>query len=240
MSSVTRAVRQKVIAAAAVAVLLAGGAVAAVSATGHSSHAKRHGLAARARVRDLATAAAYLGISPARLSSELASGRSLAQVAQATGDGRSAQGLGEALQTAKQAKLATIERSLPARVSAELRRPGGPLGGARLSPRARVHVLFTRRRRLADAAVRYLATTPSALAAELASGRTLAQVAAATPGKTPAGLIAALVAAEWRAPAVLASAQRLSPQLRAARQERFQRRATRLVARRFAGARPRR
>ncbi|HTA36384.1 MAG TPA: hypothetical protein VK761_06680, partial [Solirubrobacteraceae bacterium] len=100
----SRGVRQKVIAAAAVAVLLAGGALAAVSATGQSNaHAPR---AARhdATARELATAADYLGISSAQLRSELSGGRTLAGVAAAT-PGKSEAGLVAALVAAKQRKL---------------------------------------------------------------------------------------------------------------------------------------
>src|SRR3954454_11854667 len=46
------------------------------------------------------------------------------------------------------------------------------------------------------AAASYLGTTPADLLAQLASGKSLAQVANATSGKSAAGLIAALVAHE--------------------------------------------
>ena len=47
-----------------------------------------------------------------------------------------------------------------------------------------------------DAAASYLGTTAASLLTQLQAGKTLAQVAAATSGKSTAGLIAALVAAE--------------------------------------------
>jgi hypothetical protein len=47
-----------------------------------------------------------------------------------------------------------------------------------------------------DAAASYLGTTAASLLTELQSGKTLAQVATATSGKSTSGLIAALVAAE--------------------------------------------
>jgi hypothetical protein len=47
-----------------------------------------------------------------------------------------------------------------------------------------------------DAAVAYLGLTPAQVQTDLAAGQTLAQIATATAGKSTAGLIAALVAAE--------------------------------------------
>ena len=46
------------------------------------------------------------------------------------------------------------------------------------------------------AAAAYLVLSKSTLQADLRSGKTLAQIAAATPGKTTSGLVAAIVAAE--------------------------------------------
>jgi hypothetical protein len=238
MNAMTRGVRQKVFAAAAVAVLVAGGALAAVSATGHGNDAKRgahHRAAGRVRSRDLATAATYLGLSPAELSRQLRGGETLAQISASSGDGRSVQGLTEALEAAKRAKLAKLAANIPKRVSAEVQRPGGPGGGPRRSARARLHALFGRHRRLGDAVAAYLSATPAQLERELASGKTLAQLAAATPGKSAAGLIAALVAAAQRAPAAIAAQAHRSATQRANRETRLQRRVTRLTQRRFAG-----
>jgi hypothetical protein len=234
MSSMSRAVRQKVIAAAAVAVLATGGAIAAVSATGQGNHRTRHAATGRARSRDLATAASYLGVSTSRLSQQLLAGRSLAQIAEASGQGHTAAGLIAALEATKKAKLAQTERNLPTRVATEVRRPGGPIGGARLSRAARLHALFTARRPLGDAAAAYLSTTPAALERELAAGKTLAQLAAATPAKSEAGLVAALVAAERRLPAVAATGAK-SAQRQSRREKHLLRRAKRLAERRFAG-----
>jgi hypothetical protein len=241
MNAMTRGVRQKVIAAAAVAVLAAGGALAAVSATGQGNDAKRgarHGNAARARSRDLATAATYLGLSTAELSGQLRGGKTLAQIAANSGGGRSAQGLIDALEAAKRGKLAKLVANIPKRVSAEVQRPGGPGGprsGPHLSARARLHALFTRRRRLGDAVAAYLSSTPAQLERQLASGKTLAQLAAATPGKSEAGLVTAVVAALRRTPAVAAAQAHRSATQRAAHEKRLQRRAARLTQRRFAG-----
>jgi hypothetical protein len=241
MNAMTRGVRQKVFAAAAVAVLAVGGALAAVSATGQGNDIKRgahHGAGRPARARDLATAATYLGLSPAELSRQLRGGETLAQIAASSGGGRSVQGLTEALETAKRAKLAKLAANLPKRVRAEVRRPGGPggVGGrAPRSARARLQTLFGRHRRLGDAVAAYLSATPAQLKHELASGKTLAELAAATPGKSPAGLIAALVAAAQRAPAAAAAQAHRSPAQRASHETRLQRRVSRLTQRRFAG-----
>jgi hypothetical protein len=240
MNAMTRGVRQKVIAGAAVAVLVAGGALAAVSATGQGADAKRgarHASAARARSRELAVAATYLGLSPADVSRQLRGDKTLAQIAASSGAGRSAQGLTEALEAARRAKLAKLSANLSKRISAEVQRPGGPGGGPRLSARARLHALFSRRRRLGDAVVAYLSATRAQLVRELASGKTLAQLAAAEPGKSAAGLVAAIVAAEQRIPAVAAAHSHLSAEQRASHEARLRRRATRLTQRRFAGPR---
>jgi hypothetical protein len=119
MFSMRRGTRQKVVAGAAVAVLLAGVAVAAVSATGQSNAGTLHA-AARARARDLATAAtvaAYLGTSPAALSSELSGGKTLAQIADGTA-GKSKAGLIDALVAAER-RAPLPERAARARLSSE-------------------------------------------------------------------------------------------------------------------------
>ena len=91
MLKVQRSVRQKVVAGAAVAVLLGGASFAAVSATGQgggrASKHERHS-ARRLRTRDVAAAATYLDTSPASLASELRTGKSLAQIAAAHGSGK--------------------------------------------------------------------------------------------------------------------------------------------------------
>jgi hypothetical protein len=204
MVKVRRSVKQKVVVAAAVAALLAGGSIAAVSATGQSNprkHAHAHRHSHLGRARDLAAAASYLGVSPAQLAGELASGRSLAQVADATA-GKSAAGLSEALVAARKARLATAAGRLPKRVAAEINRPGGPAAAAaRAAVRReraqigslRIPALFASPSRPGSVAARYLGIGASKLQADLRSGKTLAQVADATPGKSQAGLIAALV-----------------------------------------------
>jgi hypothetical protein len=151
---------------------------------------------------DLAAAAAYLGIPQADLLTSLQSGKTLAQIAGAT-SGKTVSGLIDALVAAEKAELTAavtagrltqaqsdqIATGLTAHVTAEVNRtlpahgPGGPgfghgPGGDELTAAA------------------YLGMTEAALATQLQSGKTLAQVAGATNGKSAAGLVDALVAAE--------------------------------------------
>src|ERR1700694_3173358 len=116
MAQMARRARQKVVAVAGVALLLAGGAIAAVSATGQDNgrRAGARAAVARAHARDLATAASYLGVSTDQLTQELRSGKTLAELADATA-GRSKAGMIGALVAAWQ--RAPGARS--ARISAE-------------------------------------------------------------------------------------------------------------------------
>lgn len=221
MSEVRRSARQKVFAGAAVAVVLAGAAFAAVSATGQGNGQRRvharHG-AHRLHQRDLTVAAGYLGIPTEQLEHELNSSGSLAQVAQA--HGKSAQGLIDAIVAARRERLAKAATSLPSRVGAAV---NGPV---RL-PRAAVAG------KLGLAAGAYLAVTPLQLRDELRSGRTLAQIAASTPGKSSAGLLDALVSAR-KARLAHGVARGKITQARAARREkRLDKRMSALLQRKF-------
>lgn len=159
-------------------------------------HHGRHG-------DDLAAAATYLGVSQADLLASLQSGKTLAQVAAAT-SGKSVAGLIDALVAAKKTELAAavtagrltqaqadqIATGLTAHVTAEVNgtRPDHGPGGRGFGHGAGGDEL--------TAAATYLGVTETALMTQLQSGKTLAQVAAATGGKSVAGLIDALVAAE--------------------------------------------
>ena len=185
------------------------GAAGPLSATSISSntggpagdHHGRHG-------DDLAVAATYLGVSQADLLTSLQSGKTLAQVAAAT-SGKSVAGLIDALVAAEKTELAAavtagrltqaqadqIATGLTAHVTAEVNgtRPDHGPGGRGFGHGAGGDEL--------TAAATYLGVTEAALMTQLQSGKTLAQVAAATSGKSVAGLIDALVAAEkpsWR------------------------------------------
>jgi hypothetical protein len=243
MTKMRRSLKQKVIAGAAVAALVAGGSVAAVSATGQSSprrHAGAHRHAQRAHVRDLAAAATYLGISPAQLTSELGSGKTLAQIADATA-GKSAAGLTETLIAARKARLAAVTAKLPERVTAEVNRPGGPgsaplrLAHKRVSRAAQLTALFSAPAGLGNVAAGYLGVAPVRLMSQLRSGQTLAQVADATAGKSKTGLIDTLVAARRSKLAAATAAGRLSHAREAKRLAGLEKRMGALAQRQFAG-----
>src|SRR2546429_12645 len=102
---------KKLIAGAAVILLLGGASAAALTATGQShrpsARAARpaHAFARLGGGRDLGTAASYLGMSSAQLQSELESGRTLAAIASAT-SGKSESGLIDVIVAAKKEMLA--------------------------------------------------------------------------------------------------------------------------------------
>lgn len=190
------------------------GAAGALSATpissnnGSTSHADGPGSGGRhgGGGDELTAAAGYLGVTEPNLLTSLQSGKTLAQVAGAT-SGKSVSGLIDALVAAEKTELAAavtagritqaqadqVTPTLTARFTAYVNgtRPagghdgpgfghhGGPGGGDELT-----------------AAAGYLGVTETALLTQLQAGKTLAQVADATSGKSTAGLVAALVAAE--------------------------------------------
>ena len=180
-------------------------------------------------------AAGYLGLSMTQLSSELASGKTLAQIADAT-SGRSASGLSEALVGAHRAKLAAAGAKLPQRVAAEITRAGGPGGAHRRNAGERIAALFASPRSAGTVAAQYLGIAAPQLRSELRSGKTLAQVADATSGKSQVGLIAALESARRTRVAAAASAGRIPPAREAKRLARLHKRAEAFVQRSFAGA----
>jgi len=137
---------------------------------------------------ELSAAAAYVGVSKAKLRKELRSGRSLAAVA-ATTPGHSALGLLEAIMRPR-------IRKIEAQVAAK-----------RLTESEAQHRIQRIRRRVqarlarstsykptVAVAEQYLGLSPTALRAELRSGHTLSQLAEGTAGKSAKGLIAAVMA----------------------------------------------
>ncbi|MDX6425274.1 MAG: hypothetical protein QOD52_679 [Gaiellaceae bacterium] len=154
---------------------------------------------------DLAAAATYLAIPQADLLTSLQSGKTLAQVAGAT-SGKTVAGLIDALVAAEKTELAAAVTAgritqpqadqaaagLTARVTAEANGtepahgPGGPGGRGHHGPGGDDF----------SAAATYLGLTETALATQLQGGKTLAQVADATSGKSASGLVDALVAHE--------------------------------------------
>jgi hypothetical protein len=172
--------------AAGVAALAGGGT--AIAAKGHTHAVSRPLTAAfRPGPPGLDAAATYLGTTADALHTQLESGKTLAQIANGT-SGKSAAGLIAAL--VADAK-ATLGSNAPADLTQHITdmvngvhdlhgpgEPGGPHGGPGGF----------------DAAATYLGTTADALRTQLQSGKTLAQIANATSGKSAAGLIDALVA----------------------------------------------
>ena len=156
------------------------------------------------RAGDLAAAATYLGLSQSTLQADLQSGKTLAQIADAT-DGKSSSGLIDALVTAEQAELAaavtagTITQAQADQITATLKdrftnmvngtmpSRGGYRGGPASASAAAA--ISPQRRRIS-------ASARATLQADLQSGKTLAQIADATNGKSSSGLIDALVTAE--------------------------------------------
>jgi len=165
--------RQRFAAIALIVALSAG--LAAVAAIGRGNP-HDNGPPGRAANRpagghgDMAVAADYLALSGVQLRSQLRAGRTLAQVADGT-SGKSSSGLVQALVNAK------VKRLTP-RVLAEVNRVR-----ARGTARGGGHVVAS-----------YLGLSPVELRAGLRGGKTLAQIADATPGKSAAGLIDVLVA----------------------------------------------
>jgi hypothetical protein len=149
---------------------------------------------------DLDAAATYLGTTSASLLTQLQAGKTLAQIAAAT-SGKSTDGLVAALVAADKTEIANavtagkLTQSQADGITANLQQrftdfvngvhpdhgfggPGGPHDGR--GPFAAVSA--------------YLGISDSAIDTQLRAGKTLAQIANATSGKSAAGLIAALVA----------------------------------------------
>jgi hypothetical protein len=136
------------------------------------------------RGADLATAAAtYIGITAADLRTQLAAGKSLADIAVANGKTRD--GLIAALTAAEQQSISTF---VDAKGTAS---PGGPGVGGPGGPRGGFG--FGVQGDPLAAAATFLGTTTADLRTKMQGGQTLAQIATAA-GKTRDALIAALVA----------------------------------------------
>ena len=154
---------------------------------------------------DLAAAATYLGLSESTLETDLQSGKTLAQIADST-SGKSSSGLIAALVTAEKTRLAAAVKAgtltqaqadqasanLTARITARVNGTMPSRGGFGGPGFGRG---FGRSDDLAAAAT-YLGLSQSDLQTKLQSGKTLAQVANSTSGKSSSGLIDALVKAE--------------------------------------------
>jgi hypothetical protein len=168
------------------ALALAGGGTALALAGGNGSPAQT---GATRSGDTLQVAADYLGISAASLRDQLAAGKTLAEIANAT-SGKSADGLIQAL-------LAAAKQRITALVDGKL--PFAPLGsGPRLA--------FPLPMLGLDTAASYLGLSTSSLLDQLRSGKSLADIANATSGKSASGLVTALVnAAKAKLGAAVAS-----------------------------------
>ena len=187
-------------AAAGLALAGAGGGLAATS-HGKAHNAARSAQAGARHGDDLEAAASYLGLTSAQLLADLQSGKTLAQIANAT-NGKSAAGLVAALVSHETTELdaavaagkltsaqeQTLLSSLQTRFTDfvnGVRPADGPPGPGRGGPRDDL-----------AAAASYLGITAAQLIADVQAGQTPAQVANATSGKSAAGLVAALVTHE--------------------------------------------
>ena len=144
----------------------------------------------------LPAAAAYLGVTPVALRTELRSGKSLAQIA--TAKGKSVDGLKTALVAAIKTKVDAAKAAGKldaARADRLLQR--APQLVERLvnaKPRARAQRAKSARGGLLKAAATYLGVTNAQLVTDLRAGKSLAQVATAK-SKSVDGLKQALLAA---------------------------------------------
>ena len=155
---------------------------------GGRNAARRGRVSASARDAVVQRAAGYLGVSPAEVRRRLRGGETLGELAAAR-KGGSRQGLIQSLYAAGAAAIRARHLS-PAAEAARLRE-------LRRALTAQIDHARRRAGLLRSAAV-YLGMSEATLAAKLAGGRTLAQVAATTPGRSRAGLVEALVAERRR------------------------------------------
>ncbi|HZS23614.1 MAG TPA: hypothetical protein VFA30_01390 [Gaiellaceae bacterium] len=174
----------------------------ALAATGHGSNARRPslaGLTANVRgVGGIQLAARYLGTTPSALLAQLRAGKSLAQVANAT-PGKSASGLVDAIVAAETARLTSfaktgkLSQAAAAAIQAKLRPVVTAAVNATTEASTTPVVPVTLGAVFAPVAA-YLDIPVAQLLVQLKTGKSLGQIADATPGKSSAGLVAALVA----------------------------------------------
>lgn len=179
----------------AAAAVIAGAVIAILTIPGGKHHPRtRRAGTVRAgggsRNGQTALAASYLGENAGRLRNELRAGGSLAEIAGSSG-GRSTEGLVEAL---VRPRVARIERELAA---GKLSKQVANVRIARLRRRARERVKrATAPQGSAAVAASYLGLSLVRLREQQSRGRSLADVAAAVPGRSAAGLASALTKAD--------------------------------------------
>jgi hypothetical protein len=189
-----RRISSKQLAASAIAAaVLTGGTAAVAAASGGKSATTTPTTAAAFAFRgggpaeDLTVASTYLGVSVATLQSDLQAGQTLADVAKAT-SGKTVDGLIAALVASEQAEHPDATTAEITQRVTDFVNGVRPAGGPGFGHHGPGFDLST--------AASYLGLTVAQLQADLQSGQTLAQVANATSGKSAAGLIQALVAAD--------------------------------------------
>jgi hypothetical protein len=231
-----RNLRRRLALVVAFAAVLAGGTAVALGATASpkhtraSRHTRLHGAGVRTRGGLVSAASSYLGLTPAQLKEQLRSGKTLAQIAAAT-PGKSEAGLVAAMLAAVKAKIPSPPPGLEARVKALVNR------SAAIELKRHAGLAGARQGALRAALLSYLGLTRHQLIIEMKSGKTPAQIADATPGKSAAGLTEALVnAIKPRLDAAVA-AHRLSKQDEAAHLTRLRARIGRLLSHQHPGVR---
>jgi hypothetical protein len=152
----------------------------------------------------------------ARLRAELREGKSLAQIAKQMG--KSEAGLLGALEAAQATGVDAAGKRLDRRVLRETRTPGVIVRRAGL-------------RGLRAAAVSYLGLTGAQIATDQDGGKTLAQIAQSTAGKSESGLIQAILGARRRQLAEAVKAGTLSASVEAKRLAKLEQRITAFVQR---------
>jgi hypothetical protein len=166
--------------------LVGGGTALAEKSRGSTHHNTLKPAMHAARGGLLDSAATYLGTTPANLFMQLRSGKTLAQVANGTTD-KSASGLIAALVVdAKQHLGSNAPSDFEQRIT-DFVNGGQPARAGRSGfGRSRFPGL--------DVVTSYLGISSSDLLTQLRAGKTLAQIANGTSGRSASGLIAALVA----------------------------------------------
>jgi hypothetical protein len=198
----SRKLKRNVMLAIATAAIVVAAIIVAVNAGGrHNGPAGAHAEVRSAHRRGsgtLTVAADYLGLTRGQLRKDEESGRTLAQIADAT-SGKSAKGLIEAIVSAKAARLGEAVHAG--------NEPKANQSGRLARLRRRIEAEVDRTRRAAPAsgvagganlsvAAGYLGVSAMRLREELRAGQSLAQIANATHGKSTAGLIDVLVSAK--------------------------------------------
>jgi hypothetical protein len=223
--------RRRLAAITTAALALAGAAVAIAAGGGDGKprHSQRQAASQRLTLRDLRAAASYLGVPPAELAGELRSGKSLDEVAAVT-PGKSAEGLVATLTSEKRRRLGKLSATVAKRASSEASGHVKSIAGQRRLARAAEGGGASTRAMSASAA--YLGISQEKLESEL-RGRTLAEVTAATRGKSVQGLVAALTTSRRERLNAATGAHRMSQARVEAVNARLERRAAALVNRRF-------